>query len=263
MLETIRLRREKEMLREHFAAIVSHELKSPLGAVQQNLFVLAQQLEPKLNEEENERLDRMKSKIDDLIKLIHTWLRVMRVDVSKIAESFAPTDVARLVEKALDSTEPHAIRKDVELRSEVSESVGQVMADETTLVEALVNILGNAVKYTQPSTPVVVTAVREGADVTVSVKDSGVGIAPEDLPYVFDDFFRAKSGREAAGGSGLGLAITRRIVEAHGGTLGVTSELGHGSTFVMKLPAYDGTGDGSGHHGPDSSAAQSKEVGVE
>jgi len=243
MLETIALRREKEMLREHFAAIVSHELKSPLGAVQQNLYVLAHQLAPKLDDDEKDRLERMKVKIDELIKLIHTWLRVMRVDVSKIAESFVPIPVARIVEKAVESVSPLAVRKDVELRALVAEGVGDVMADEGTLVEALVNVMGNAVKYTHPSTAVVIDASRDGGEIVIEVTDLGVGIAPEDLPYVFDDFFRAKSGREAAGGSGLGLAISRRIVEAHGGSLGVRSELGKGSTFVMTLPTYDGQGD--------------------
>jgi two-component system, sensor histidine kinase and response regulator len=235
--ETIALRQEREMLREQFAAIVSHELKSPLAAVQQNLFVLEMEMSDRLTAGDRERLDRMKAKIDDLIKLIHTWLRVLMVDVSKIRESFAPTDVAVVVAKAIESATPHATRKDITLRSDVAPTVGLVMGDEGTLAESVVNVLGNAVKYSHPSSEVLVRAARTGATVEIAVVDSGVGIAAEDLPHVFGDFFRAASGRDVAEGSGLGLSITRRIVEAHDGTITVESDVGKGSTFTIRLPA--------------------------
>lgn len=237
VLETMALRREKEMLREHFAAIVSHELKSPLAAVQQNLFVLAYELSDKLTEGERDRLERMKSNIDDLIKLIHTWLRVLSVDISKIEENFAPTSVATVVSKAIESAEPHAVRKDIELHESVAEPMPSVHGDEGTLVEALVNILSNAIRYSHPGSQVLVKVEEKEEDVLISVTDTGVGISKEDLPFIFDDFFRAKSGQAVATGSGIGLAITRRIVEAHHGSVAVESELGKGSTFVIRLPA--------------------------
>lgn len=99
MLETIALRREKEMLRENFSAIVSHELKSPLNAIQQNLFALDRELGESLNDTQRARLERMKVRIDDLIKLITSWLRVLSVDISKIRDSFKPLDVPPLITK--------------------------------------------------------------------------------------------------------------------------------------------------------------------
>ncbi len=234
MQEAIALRRERETLREHFAAIVSHELKSPLAAVQQNLYFLAEDLAPKLTEEERSRLERMKASLDNLLKLIHTWLRVITVDIANLKASFQPVSIVRVVDTAVETTEPHAVRKDVTIRKLVAADVGMVDGDEGTLVEALVNLLGNAVKYSRPGRPVEVRAAREADVVVVQVADQGVGIAPEDLPHIFRDFYTGKTEEH---GAGLGLAITQRIVEAHGGKIEVESELGVGSTFTIRLPA--------------------------
>jgi signal transduction histidine kinase len=235
VLETIALRREKEMLRENFAAIVSHEMKAPLSALQQNLFALIAELSAILTEGQKSRLERMKCRIDELLKLIHTWLRVVSVDIEKIKESFKPISVSTSVSKAVESVETQATRKDVEVLTSVKEPLGLVRGDEGTLVEALVNLVGNAVKFSRVGSQVVVRVEEKEGNVFISVTDTGVGISKEDLPFIFGDFYVGKSGQETRG-SGLGLAITRRIVEAHNGSISVESEQGKGSTFVLRLP---------------------------
>ena len=237
VLETIALRREREMLRENFAAIVSHELKSPLGAIQQNLFVFVREVAEKLSEDQNQKLQRMMSRIDDLVKLIHSWLRDISVDIDKIKVNFKPLPIGAPIAKAVESNEPHATRKDVQIVVTTAEPKGMVTGDEGTLTEAFVNVIGNAVKYSRPGGQVSVTAENKGDGVVISVADSGIGIAAEDVPHIFDGFYRAKSARETYSGSGLGLAISRRIIEAHDGTISVQSRLGEGSTFVITLPA--------------------------
>jgi signal transduction histidine kinase len=237
VLETIALRREKELLKEHFAAIVSHELKAPLGAVQQNLYALIQETEGRLTAPQSERMQRMRGSIDALLKLIHTWLRLYTTDVEGIAQAFQPLTVADVVTKAVESVQPHAVRKDVEISPVVEDGLPQVLGDEGTLVEAVVNLLGNAVKFSRPGSRVVVRAGLQGNGVALSVEDTGVGIAREDLPLVFEGFFVGRSRQTDERGSGLGLAITRRIVEAHRGVITVESELGKGSTFLIRLPA--------------------------
>jgi signal transduction histidine kinase len=236
VLETIALRREKEMLREHFAAIVSHELKSPLGVVQQNLYVLADDLEDKLTEEQKTKVQRLQTRIADLVKLINTWLRAISVDVSSIREGFEPTSIPTVISKAVESVEQHAIRKDIELETSVPDDLKNVFGDEGTLVEAVVNIAGNAVKYSRISGSVFVEAREQDDQILIAVKDSGVGIAQEDLPNLFEDFYVGKSKTEGERRSGVGLAITRRIIEAHDGSISVESELGKGSTFTIQLP---------------------------
>ncbi|HLO16111.1 MAG TPA: hybrid sensor histidine kinase/response regulator [Anaerolineales bacterium] len=236
MLETIALRREKEMLREQFAAIVSHELKAPLSAVQQNLFFLTDELSDQLTEEQKNRFERMKIKINDLINLIQTWLRILSVDVNKIKDTFKPTDVHLIISKAIESIQVHANRKDIELVSSIKEPLGSVNGDEGTLVEVLINILGNAIKYSRSGGRVLIEAEKSANEILISVVDNGVGISEEDLPHIFDDFFMGKADRGAEQSSGLGLGIARRIVEVHEGSITVVSELGKGSTFVIRLP---------------------------
>jgi signal transduction histidine kinase len=236
VLETIALRREREMMREHFAAIVSHELKSPLGAVQQNLYVLVEELSDKLNEEQKKKLERSQLRIDDLMKLIHTWLKVMSTDIDKIRENFSPISISTIISKAVESIQPHAIRKGIEIHATLEEPDTKVNGDEGTLVEAVINIIGNAVKYSHLDSQILVEAKNIADDILVSIKDSGVGIPEEDLPYIFNDFYTGKSAPKDAKGSGLGLAITRRIIETHDGAITVESEPGKGSTFRIRLP---------------------------
>jgi two-component system sensor histidine kinase/response regulator len=237
VLETTALRREREMLREHFAAIVSHELKAPLGAVQQNLFALEHELADQLGEDQSERLNRMKASIDNLLKLIHTWLRVISSDMQALQENFQPINIAGVVSKAVESIEPHAVRKDIEIKTSFDDGIGLIQGDEVTLREAIVNIVNNAIKYSRMGSKIRIKAANEGDEILISVTDRGVGIAEEDLPFIFGDFYIAKSAPEAERGSGLGLAITRRIIKAHGGTVSVESALDKGSTFMIRLPS--------------------------
>ncbi len=243
VMETIALRREKEMLREHFAAIVSHELKSPLSSVQQNMFVLSHALADKLSDEDKARLEKMQTKLVDLMDMIHTWLRVISADIGRIREEFEPLEVSTIVEKAVENVEPHAVRKDIEIVTESGPDVDRVMGDQGTLVEALVNILGNGIKYSRVGSQIEVKATREGDQVNIAISDAGVGIAKEDLGFIFEDFYMGKA---AESGSGLGLAITKRIVEAHDGSISVESELGQGSTFFVRLPVLTTQAPGAG-----------------
>jgi len=237
ILETQALRREKEMLREQFAAIVSHELKSPLGAMQQNLFVLAEELSDKLNDEQRQRLERMKVRVTDLMKLIQTWLRLISADISKIRENFQPVAIKAVVAKAVESVQNEATRKAIGVTTEGADAPCRVNGDEGTLVQALTNVLGNAVKYTRSGTEVQLRVAEEAGQVAIAVTDDGVGIAADELPHVFEDFYRAPSSAKGQQGTGLGLPLSRRIVEAHDGTISVTSEPGKGSTFTIRLPA--------------------------
>lgn len=241
VLETIALRRERELLRENFAAVVSHELKSPLSAVQQNLFTLVAELSGQVTEDQERRLERMKSRIAGLLELIDTWLRVISVDIDAIKDSFQPVSVASVISKAVESVQPHATRKGIEIVTSLDEPLSLVYGHEGTLTEALISIGSNAVKYSHMGSEIFVKAEEEDSHVIISVSDTGVGIPKEDLPFIFDDFYRGNSGRTAESGSGLGLglAICRRIVKAHDGSIVVESEPGKGATFVISLPIYE------------------------
>jgi two-component system sensor histidine kinase/response regulator len=238
VLETTSLRREREALRENFAAIVSHELRSPLGAIQQNLFVLIRELAPVISEDQKRRLERMSSRIEDLLGLINRWLRGFSVDFAGLKESFRPVAIGEPIAKAVESAEGEAVRKEVDIVA-TADPGAVVLGDEGTLTEALLNLIGNAVKYSRPGGKVTVTAVRELEKVVVSVADTGVGIPEADLSRIFAGFYRGQAAESGTSGAGIGLAVTRRIVEVHGGSVSAQSDPGRGSTFVITLPALD------------------------
>ena len=237
ILETIALRREKEMMREQFASIVSHELKAPLGAVQQNLFALEFELSDTLNQGQKEKVQRLKIRIDDMLKLINSWLRVIAVDINKLKESFIQIPVRLPISKALENVETLATRKNIEIISSISDRLSPICGDELSLSEAFVNVLGNAIKYSHDGSKITVQAEEGDNEIFILIKDTGIGISPEDLPHIFEGFYRGKDGQAMTEGHGIGLAVSRQIVDAHNGSITVESELGKGSTFVIRLPA--------------------------
>jgi len=240
VLETIALRREKEMLRENFAAIISHELKSPLSAVQQNLYTLIAEISPVLNEDQNRRLERMKTRISDLIAMIRTWHRVFTADLDSIQEQFKPTSISSVINNVVESIEPHATRKDIKIVTSIHEPMNHVEGDEVTLSEAIINIGNNAVKFSHIGEEVFIDAKQDEENIIVTIRDNGVGISEDTLPYIFDDFYSGQKGSQGERGSGVGLAICRRIIEIHGGKISVESKIGQGSTFKIMLPAITG-----------------------
>ena len=240
VLETIALRNEKEMLREHFAAIVSHELKSPLGAVQQNLYVLADELEEKLTADQTEKLQRLQNRIQDLVKLINTWLRVISVDINKIKEQFEIISIIPILEQSVETVESQAIRKDITITTDIKGELGTISGDKGSLTEAIVNLLTNSVKYSQIGGEIKVTASQAHNRILVAVTDNGVGIAEEDINFIFAGFYRGENLPEGERSSGVGLTITKNIIEAHDGTIDVKSEIGKGSIFTIRLPLVDG-----------------------
>jgi len=235
VMEAIALRREKELLREQFASIVSHELKAPLSAVQQNLFALDFELANTLNEEQKGKLERIKVRIDELLKLINSWLRVISVDVNKLKEGFTSISVTKPLNDALDNLATIAERKNIEIVKTVGEPLPSISGDCLSLSEVFANIIGNAIKYSPDGTKVQVKAEEKANSVVISIKDSGIGIAEEDLPHIFEGFYRGKSAQTTSG-HGIGLAVSRQIVEAHDGSISVESEVGKGTTFVVSLP---------------------------
>jgi signal transduction histidine kinase len=236
LVEAASLRREREALRENFAAIVSHELRSPLGAIQQNLFVLLKELAGVATEDQQRRLERMSTRLSDLLALVNRWLRGFSVDFSNLKDNFRPVAIADPVARAVENAQPEATRKAVTIEAE-ADPEAVVVGDAGTLAEALLNVIGNAVKYSREGGRVEVSAVRRNEKVVVSVTDTGVGIPEADLPRLFDAFYRGQAATSSVGGAGIGLAVTRRIVEAHGGVITATSAPGRGSTFVIALPA--------------------------
>lgn len=259
VLETIALRRERELLREHFAAIVSHELKAPLAATQQSVFVLERELGRVASPDQLARLARVKVRVGDLLQLIETWRCGVSVDSEAIRARRAAVPVGVPIAKAVESLAGAAARKEIDIAVTVPEPAPVVWGDQGTLTETLVNLLGNAVKYSRVGGRIAVSAEAYGATVRIAVADTGVGIAPEDLPLIFDAFYAAQPGAAGERGSGLGLTVCRRVVDAHDGTITVHSTPGKGSTFVITLPVHRGDGPDAPRQEAQPLAAPAKE----
>ena len=220
-------RAEKELL-----ANVSHELRTPLARIK-----VALELIDAPGEGVRRRLSAIGEEVDELDQLVADILTASRLDLAALPLRKVRTDVATLVEKArvraaaLDPNLPIDVRVEPAL---------VVEADEALLSRALDNLLDNARKYANGS-PVDVTARREGQEAIISVRDHGPGIPANDLPRVFEPFFRGEGAPGLAAGFGLGLALARRVAEAHGGAARAQNAEGGGARLELRLPLTTGT----------------------
>jgi len=236
LLDAIALRREKQMIRDHFTSIVSHELKTPLLAVQQNIYVILEGIVGDLNPAQRDMLERIKNRIDALLRMIKTWVEMTSMDTRQVKEKFKPLDVPSIVARAVEILQPQASARNVDISLRSPASTEPVSGDEGTLLEVFTNIIGNAIKFSHAGGQVSIKIEDRVADLHISVCDNGVGIEKQDLPFIFDAFYQGKArGKDGEPGSGLGLAISSRIINAHNGSISVESEPGRGSTFTVIL----------------------------
>jgi len=219
--------------RDDMIAIVSHDLRNPLGAIQMGAALLQAHID-KLPARTAETLRRMQRAAQRMARLVDDLLDVTKIDAGTLTIEAKPEPLEPVVEEAIDQLRLAAGEKKVVLASAVEGGVPLVSIDRDRILQALSNLLGNALKFTAAGGEVHVAAQRAEDVVRVSVRDTGVGIAPEHVPHLFDRYWQARE--TASLGAGLGLFITKGIVEAHGGKIGVESALGCGTTFSFTLP---------------------------
>lgn len=218
-----------------FTADASHELRTPLTSIKgQTEVALQRERSP---DEYREVLAAVNSEVDRMIRLVGSLLTLARADARRIEIVREELGVDALISDAAEQVRPAAENQNLTLRVEAGDGAS-VIADQDLILQLLLNLLDNAVKYTPSGGRIDVRYRRLDGEVEIIVADTGAGIAPEHLPHIFDRFYRVDAARSRAeGGSGLGLAICRWIAEAHGGTITVESEPGAGTTFTVTLPA--------------------------
>lgn len=235
--ESARLRREKEMMRENFITLVSHQLRSPLASVKQYFGVIREGFAGEVTDKQKEIIQKASGYIDSLLQLINDWLDISRVEAGKIVEKFEPVSLVPVLAEALEMLKSQAEAQKVVLELNASDNLPLINGDPKCLKEAFLNLLSNGIKYNREGGTVTVTMSEQGDDLVVEVSDTGIGISQENLPFIFDEFFRVKSKEtQHLTGTGLGLSIAKRIIEAHNGSMKVVSELGRGTTFSILLP---------------------------
>ncbi|HSW95676.1 MAG TPA: sensor histidine kinase [Patescibacteria group bacterium] len=232
--------REVETANRHkseFLANMSHELRTPLNAIIGFSEVLRQQMFGAINPKQSEYLEDIQTSGQHLLSLINDILDLSKVEAGKMELQLSRFSLPAALESVVLMVRERAARRGIALRTEVDPAIDQLEADERKVKQVVLNLLTNAVKFTPAGGTVTLATARDGEGVLVSVRDTGVGIAPADQARVFEEFVQA-GGASAAGqeGTGLGLTLSRRFVELHGGRIWVESEPGKGSTFSFTLP---------------------------
>jgi two-component system sensor histidine kinase KdpD len=230
--------KETERLRTALLDSVTHELRTPLTSIKASISSLLSQKALDA-QSRHELLTVINEESDRLNHLIEQAVEMAQLDAHKVQLDVEPQSVAALIHDAMEDA--RAAHPDREIRVSLPGSLPNVLADTVWIGKVLANLLGNAVKYSPPgpsgqAQPVFVSAERQGDMLAISVADRGAGIDPLEQGMVFDKFYRGQGQRNRVSGTGMGLAICRAIVNAHGGTIGVTSQLGHGSVFTFTLP---------------------------
>ncbi len=232
-IENARLYRasvEAARLRDQVLGLVAHDLRNPLGVILMQAAALDRRgggAAPGA-----QAIHRAAARMN---RLIQDLLDVAVMEAGKLSLERAPLAPAELIADAVEAQRPLAASAARELRVEAAGALPEIAADRHRLLQVFENLIGNAVKFTRAGGRITVGAAARAGEVVFSVADDGAGIAPDELPHVFERFWQAR--RTGRGGAGLGLAISQGIVEAHGGRIWVESALGRGSTFYFAIPA--------------------------
>ncbi|ETX00572.1 GAF domain-containing sensor histidine kinase [Candidatus Entotheonella palauensis] len=223
-----------------FFSGMSHELRAPLDAVIGFSEVLEEQTFGSLNEQQQEYVNYILTSGNHLLSLINNLLELSKIDAGMMSLQLNPFSLRPLLEGSLLIVREQAAARGIRLTMEIDEQVDRIVGDELRVKQILVNLLNNAVKFTLDQGAVGVRVTREGGRARIAVWDTGVGIAPEDTSRIFDEFQQVGQHRSGqVKGTGLGLALSKKFVELHGGTIGVESTLGQGSTFTFSLMLAD------------------------
>jgi two-component system, OmpR family, phosphate regulon sensor histidine kinase PhoR len=226
--------RSLQTMRRHFVGNISHELRTPLSGIK----ALVETLQDGALDDRPVALDflnKINLEVDSLTQMVNELIELSRLETGKADLKREPLNLNLLLKQLIDYIAPQAKRKNITLTGNFLDGLPPLNADKERLRQAVINILHNAVKFTPEGGKITLSTRVVDGEAVVDVTDTGIGISAEDLPHIFERFFKADKSR-AGEGSGLGLAIARHIVHAHGGEIRVQSQEGQGSTFSFTLP---------------------------
>jgi signal transduction histidine kinase len=229
--------KELDAMKNDFVHMVSHELRSPMTAIKLQHEVILDGLAGEVTPKQRELLSRARAKIQGLLDLINDSLDIARIEAGHRQLELIPLNPGEVLQEVAHLLEAKAADQKVTLKLAVPPDLPPVRADRRSLEEVFINLVSNAINYSPDGGEVAITGLSHGEYVEVRVSDQGIGIEPEEIPKIFDKFYRVKNPRaRQIIGTGLGLCIVRGIVDAHRGTVEVESRLGEGSTFRVLLP---------------------------
>lgn len=227
--------REMEQARKELVAAISHDLRTPLASLR----LMTEAITDGVTDEKQTAifLERMRSEVQYMTGLIEDLFELSQLDAGALKLSLERANLSDLISDTLESLQGQAGKKKQTLAGEIEGELPEFCFDPRKIQRVLNNLVGNAIRYTPEAGKIWLTARQEGNLVRVSVKDTGDGIAADDLTKIFEPFYRSERSRgREHGGAGLGLAIARGLLEAHGGKISVQSKEGEGSNFTFELP---------------------------
>lgn len=237
VLQDISMLKAMDRMKSDFVAMVSHELRAPLASVEQQLSVVLAGIIGEINERQKEMLGRAKERTHALLTLINDLLDLSKIEAGFVIQKKEPTQITEVLQKVIELLRHEAEKKNISLRLSFDPGLPQVMADRGNMEEVFINLVSNGIKYTSAGGSVSLSAWIEGSHLCVEVSDNGIGISAEDLPRIFDKFYRVKNTQtRKITGTGLGLPIVKGILEAHLGSIEADSQPGIGSKFRVYLP---------------------------
>jgi signal transduction histidine kinase len=234
---------EVNRLKDEFVGLISHELRTPLSSILGYLELMRDDADDPLSEEQLQYLGIAERNAHRLLRLVGDLLFTAQVGANGFSIDLSEVDLAPVVRASVESARPVAAAQNVEIIAEVSDDAAFALGDATRIGQAVDNLLSNAIKFTPRGGRVTITMGCEGDKIVLKLSDTGMGIPADELDKLFARFFRASTAtRAAVPGVGLGLTITKAIIDAHGGDLDVVSEVGVGTTFIMRLPKARASG---------------------
>ena len=237
VLEDISHLKELDKMKSDFIAMVAHELRAPIAAVEQQLTVILNKMAGEVTKKQEQLLFRAKERTKGLLDLIKDLLDLSKIEAGKMVQYMEPLSLQEVIQRVVDMMRAEAEGKKIDLQFSGPNQISLINADRNSMDGIFTNLISNAIKYTPEGGKVWVTLSEEGGFVKATVSDTGIGVKKEDLPRIFDKFYRVKTTEtRQIIGTGLGLSIVQSIVDAHLGSISVDSEVGKGTTFTVLLP---------------------------
>jgi len=226
---------EKDRLKDEYVKMVSHDLKSPLASIQSLLEVLLGGFAGPVDEKIKEILQRIGKKIEFLHHYTKDLLDLSRIRAEKNL-NLKIFNIKEVIDTAAEIAMPKTEGKKIQLNVEIAKQLLDIEADKELITYVFLNLIANAFKYTPSGGKVLVQVSQKNSSITVEVKDTGIGIPAQDLPHIFEEFFRASNVVKTTKGTGLGLSLVKYVIEKHGGNILLESEVGKGSSFRFTIP---------------------------
>lgn len=235
--------KEVDKLKDEFVSIASHELRTPMTAIKSYLWMALAGKGGELTEKQKYYLDRAYNSTDRLIKLVNDMLNISRIESGRMSFTMKEADIATIVKTTVSEVKPRADELSVAIEVVEAESIPHILADEDKIVEVLLNLVGNALKFTNAGGKITISFSQHDEYVVTSIHDTGAGIEADDMPKLFSKFGLLPgsytNNRNVSLGTGLGLYICKNIVEIHGGEIKAESPgRNQGSTFSFSLPVF-------------------------